>query len=70
VAHAHEFNEALLLLADDLGARYVHARLYGDRNRIAKAQQAGRSVWIGPVCRDQLLSKVQDVLRRIDTAYA
>jgi hypothetical protein len=69
VMHARAFNEALLLLADDLSDRYVHARLCGDRTRIAKAQKTGRNLAHGPVYRDHLLSKVQDVLQRIQREH-
>jgi hypothetical protein len=44
VAHACAFNEALLVLADDLGARYVHAQRYGTMRK-------GGHEFIGPVCR-------------------
>jgi hypothetical protein len=61
--HSHEFNEALLLLAEDLGERYVHAQRYGT------TRQSGHLL-IGPVPRDQLLIKVQEVLQRIEVTYA
>jgi hypothetical protein len=63
IAHAQQLNEALMLLADDLGEEYVTGQLY-------RTTRKGGHLVIGSVLRDQLLTNVQDVLQRLDATYA